>query len=60
LFNVAAAYGQKYPNDDPLVFTGGSSATADLLLMQMASQSTSRIVTVQTSISGTWATKAPR
>jgi hypothetical protein len=27
LFNVAAAYGQKYPNDDPLVFTGGSSAT---------------------------------
>ena len=27
LFNVAEAYGQKYPNDDPLVFTGGSTAT---------------------------------
>jgi|GEM_PF-754967 len=27
LFNVAAAYGQKYPNDDPLVFTGGSTET---------------------------------
>jgi hypothetical protein len=27
LFNVAAAYGEKYPNDDPLVFTGGSTAT---------------------------------
>ncbi|MCZ2076118.1 MAG: RHS repeat-associated core domain-containing protein, partial [Bryobacterales bacterium] len=27
LFNVAAAYAGKYPNDDPLVFTGGSTAT---------------------------------
>jgi hypothetical protein len=27
LFNVAAAYGQKYPDDDELVFTGGSTAT---------------------------------
>ncbi len=27
LFNVAAAYGGKYTNDDPLVFTGGSTAT---------------------------------
>jgi len=27
LFNVAEAYGQKFTNDDPLVFTGGSTAT---------------------------------
>jgi RHS repeat-associated protein len=27
LFNVAAAYGGRYPNDNPLVFTGGSTAT---------------------------------
>lgn len=27
LFNVSLAYGQEYPTDDPLVFTGGSTAT---------------------------------
>jgi RHS repeat-associated protein len=27
LFNVAVAYGQKYPDDEALVFTGGSTAT---------------------------------
>lgn len=32
MFNVADAYGQKYPNNDPLVFTAGSTANGGVAI----------------------------